>query len=256
MSTNALAEIMAKLDRADTHLDSIEAAVDEWVATGPCELVMDCDTKTREHRFRLRVFEPPPATSLNIPISECVHHMRTALDHIGYRLAVHVGGNPPPNEASSGFPICRDPKHFARSLSNKIGKPKAIPPTMRTALEIAQPYYGGNTPNLTMLRDLHDCDKHRFPPLLAAVGEATQVNIESFTGSGFQGPFLGPLKDGAIILSFTPTPNAIVNMDVRARFDVAFGPGYPGDSAYVLPYLRHILAYIRDTLIPSLTTFL
>jgi hypothetical protein len=197
MSTPALSEIAAKLDRAGERLQAIDAIVDEWVATGPCELVMDCNATTREHRFRLRVFDSPPSAKLNIPISECVHHLRTVLDHIGYRLAVYVGGNLPPNEGSSGFPICRDAKHFAGSLPNKIGKPKQIPPSMRTALEVAQPYNGGDAANLAILRDLHDCDKHRFPPLIAAVGEATSLNIETFAGSSLMGPCFGP---------FGPTP--------------------------------------------------
>ncbi len=247
--------IHAKLNRADEHLSTIEAIAQRWSERDPCELVMDCDAQNREHRFRLAIFEQPP-DDLDIPISECVHCLRSALDHIGYRLAIHVGGDPPPNEAGSGFPICRDAKHFERSLSNKIGKPKSIPTAMRAALEAAQPYNGGNGANLPILQDLHDCDKHRFPPLLAAVGGVESLHIGTFSGSSFVGPYMGPLEHGAVVLRFTPDPMAEVDMDLRVRFDVAFGSGYPGGARHVIPFLTTTLAHIGTGILPPLTQFL
>ncbi len=247
--------IRAKLDRADEHLRTIENVAQRWSERDPCELVMDCDVQSHEHRFRLAIFESPP-DDLNIPISECVHSLRSALDHIGYRLAVNVGGDPPPNETNSGFPICRDPTHFARSLPNKIGKPKAIPAAMRTALEAAQPYNGGDAANLPILENLHDCDKHRFPPLLAAVGEVLELHIGTFTGSALQGPLMGPLEHNAVVVRFTPDPLTEVDMNLRIRFDVAFGSGYPGDGRNVISFLTTTLDYIGASILPALTPFL
>jgi len=248
--------IRAKLDRAGEHLSTIEIVADRWAKRSPCEVVMDCDVQTHEHHFRLRVFEPPPADDLDIPISECVHNRVSALDQIVYRLAVYVGGDPPPNEANSGFPICSSPKHLTNSLPSKIGKPKLIPPPMRTALESAQAYEGGDAVNLPVLQDLNDCDKHRFPPLLAAIGQVVSLNIGTFSGSSFAGPRMGPLEDGASVLSFTPAPDAIVDMELNVLFAVAFGSDYPGHGAYVGPFLETTLGYIRDTILPSLAAFL
>jgi hypothetical protein len=202
------------------------------------------------------VFDPPPADRLDIPISECVHNLRTALDHIGYRLAIYIGGDPPPNADGTGFPICRDPKHFTASLPNRIGKLKRIPPALRTALEDAQPYAGGHGADFPTLTNLNDCDKHRFAPLLAAVAEVRSLNIGTFHGSSFVGPLLGGHEDGAVIVKFIPAPNTEVDMELRVGYDVAFGPGYPGNGAYVVSYLRGTLDYIRDTLVPSLAAFL
>jgi hypothetical protein len=99
----------AKLDRAGEHLAAIEAAIKGWSESDPCDLFMDCEIQTRRERFRLRVSQPPPADKVDIPISEGVHNLRIALDHIGYQLAIYIGGDPPPNAAETGFPICRDP---------------------------------------------------------------------------------------------------------------------------------------------------
>jgi hypothetical protein len=127
---------------------------------------------------------------------------------------------------------------------------------MRAALEAAQPYKGGDATKLPILESLNNCDKHRFPPLLAAVGQVLRLDIGTFTGSSFEGPFMGPLKDGAVVVRFTPAPYSNVDMDLRVRFDVAFGGGYPGYGAYVVSFLSDTLSFIRDEIVPSLRAFL
>jgi hypothetical protein len=45
-------------------------------------------------------------------------------------------------------------------------------------------------------------------------------------------------------------------MKLYMPFDVAFGNGYPGHGAYVLPFLRTTRDFIRGEIVPSLDTFL
>ena len=248
-----------KLNRADEHARAIEECIERWFKRNPCELFLDCDLKTREHRYRVAVFESPPE-DLQIPISECVHNARTALEHIAYRLATHVRGTEPSLQAdNTTFPLVRDPARLARfndTLGGAIGSPKRIPAAMGTALYNAQPCHGGDATNLGILEDLNNCDKHRFPPLLVAVAQVLEMNVGTFSGSGFHGPHLGPHEHGAIVAGFTPDPHAEVDMDLRVRFDVAFGLGYPGEGAQVAPFLTNTLRYIRETLVPAFEPFL
>jgi hypothetical protein len=42
-------------------------------------------------------------------VSDCIHNLRQSLDHLAYRLAVFVGGDPPAQRSDDRLPYLRFP---------------------------------------------------------------------------------------------------------------------------------------------------
>src|ERR1039458_556639 len=58
----------------------------------------------------LHVAEIPSLQDWTLIIGDCVHNLRSALDHLVYAIAMHESGqNPPPKEDRLAFPIVDNP---------------------------------------------------------------------------------------------------------------------------------------------------
>lgn len=161
-----------------------------------------------------------------------------------------------PTNRRTGFPIYDSPLTEDR-LASKIGRPKDIPADMRTALESAQPYSGGNAPLLTILRDLDDLDKHRFPPLVTVGGVVSDFDVSELHADWVWGPELGPVEDGAPIMRWAPKEGTHpVDMQFRCTNHVAFGEASPAEGREPHVLLREIRDYIMGDVLPSFGSFL
>jgi hypothetical protein len=169
--------IAAKLDRADHHLGELRELVETGAVTDLFETRSDRDRKGRV-RIRVKSVEEIP-TEWSVWIGECVHDMRSALDHLAYGLnIIGSGHDPPPNEDSSQFPIYSTKKAYWRWRRARRRNPREkdpigyFPRGARAQAERVQPYHGRKN-NLTGLRRLADLaelsniDKHRRFPITA-----------------------------------------------------------------------------------------
>ena len=137
---------------------------------------------------------------------DCVHNVRSALDHLAYVLAIqHSGQNPPPNERNLQFPICGSRPHFD-TKGNWISP---LSDTAKTFIERVQPYNGldpVNPSTLGILADFDNSDKHRLLNVTLALATTVEIRFTPISGVRIK-PFLRPVvRDGAEIAYLTVDP--------------------------------------------------
>ena len=183
--------------------------------------------------------------------------MRQALDHIAYALAIVVSGKDPPlNWEDTQFPITTSPNAFQGGLPNKIGRKKLMPPGLYDALEGMQPYKGGDWEILRILHGLDNVDKHRFVPVVAAVGHVPQLRVGEMSGSEMT-LSVGPVEDQKPFLEFIPQEGAKQHFEWDFIPSIAFDKGSPvAGGELIAPLLGRIRNLIRDEVFPPLERYL
>jgi len=206
----------------------------------------------------VKVIDPPADPRIPLLIGDCVHNIRQALDHLAYRLAVVVrGSDPPPNADKTAFPICSSRKFFDGGLPDRIGPRKAMPGGLYATLEGLQPYHGGDRQLLGVLHHLDNTDKHRFPPIVAAVTNVSGFRIAQAQVSFLQGPRVGPLEDDTPVIEYAPMPDTEVSMQLDYEPGIAFGKGSPVAAGQLVgPLLTSIRFYVLREVIEPLEAFL
>jgi hypothetical protein len=132
-----------------------------------------------------------------------------------------------------------------------------MPPDLYAAIEGLQPYHGGKNDALALIHDLDNLDKHRFPPLVAGVGEIGSVHIGHFHGQITKQIRIGPVEHGAALFAGIPDPGSHVQMETEFRPSIAFGNSSSirlGEPVY--PLLYDALAFVQNTAFPALEPFL
>lgn len=238
------------LDRALEYFNEAQLRVALFIEHEPGTTPLEQNPKG-EMAVWYRVLRQP-GPEIILPIIDCIHSLRQSLDYLAYRLAIAVNGSDPPsNTETSGFPITDRESQFTGSLGQKIGPPKRISSAMRTALQAAQPYEGGNAKLLGLLRDLDNFAKHRFPPIITVGGVVSDIDIKQLSGRWIREPRLGPVEDGTEIMRFIPEPDSYMDMGFRCVNQVAFAKGDPGQGNDPLHVLWMIRQYLYTDLIPS-----
>jgi hypothetical protein len=161
--------IAAKLDRAEHHLGVLEDDIGERVAEP--DFMTTWTDRDRQGRVRIRVKEISQIPDdWHVRIGECVHDMRSALDHLAYGLNI-IGSSkdPPPNHRASAFPIFPDQNTYRHGSRALIAH---FPRGAKTRVERLQPYRGRKDDpfsprRLSDLSELSNIDKHRRFPVTA-----------------------------------------------------------------------------------------
>jgi hypothetical protein len=247
---------------ADSHLDTLKASVQGFLANNPYELVTKHDKETGDQSVCVRVIRPTPEDWV-FRIGDALHDMRVPLDYLAFAIAErHAPTFAAAKPRKILFPICDDIKDWP-SFEGRIrqwASPAAI-----QALEGLQPYHGRNAPQpelLFLLDALENPHKHRR---LLAAGSAVIKNSFSIvhdpTGSinimiiSIRG---GPFEDGTEMMRYRlrrpPHPKAKVNFDVA--FGVAFAQQGPAAGAGVIKTLEDIRDHVRDVVFPALEPFI
>jgi hypothetical protein len=203
------------------------------------------------------VFEQPNDPTIPLLIGDCVHCLRQALDHLAYSLAIVVNGSDPPvNWEKTQFPITTSPDAFKGGLPDKIGRKKLMPDGLYEALEGIQPYKGPNGGTLLILHGLDNVDKHRFVPVVAAVGHIPKVEVGRIVGAGLTIQ-LGPIEDEEPFLEFIPEEGADQHFQWTFTPSIAFDRESPvAGGKLIPPLLRKIRNLIRDEIFPTFEAFL
>src|SRR5215469_2798136 len=92
MESPQLATVRAKIDRAQVHLNTISAALKLSLGTKPeiHNVATEMDFKRQEIITTIQQIEPIEPT-LPLTIGDCIHNLRSALDHLVYQLAIQHG---------------------------------------------------------------------------------------------------------------------------------------------------------------------
>lgn len=152
--------IRIKIERAEKHLDDLEAAVLSLGKATFKKISLDKQSKTRKPFLNMRPLYilPPEVPAMT---GDVVHNLRCALDHLAFQLVqvgITFGETAPENWANIQFPI------FHSFESYEAGKRRRIQGARREAIEAIdalKPYKGGNEP-IWLLSRLDNTDKHSY----------------------------------------------------------------------------------------------
>ncbi len=255
---HALTGVSAKLVRAKQQLDAIHRIL-RGFKYGECRIVFEEDVN-RGAIFP-RVHLPKPPIKLPIAIGEMLYHVRSALDHIVYQLAL---SNSPTIPKKPAFPIYTDPHNFASMKKSRLA---GIPEKAAALIETLQPYEGRENP-LLMLDKLHNVDEHRTLNLVTAVASDTEVQW-SEGGNPLVSLFIGgeEIRDGAIFCGIGVRREAVtkaqiarvakMEMQGKAAIFVAFDdPSAESlEECRVDRTLEAILNFVRNNVVPAFEPF-
>jgi hypothetical protein len=138
-----------------------------------CDVVHEHDLESGLHTLHVRDPLPPPPTRWSLIVGDCVHNLRSALDHLVYQLVI-ASGVTPKERNNLQFPICFKPSQWETNGGSKL---LGMKPEWQRAVENLQPHKRRNEPTiagqhpLEVIATLDNTDKHRELHL-AAVASA------------------------------------------------------------------------------------
>ena len=164
MEAPELASVRAKIGRAKDHLRDIDSALTTLIGTDPTanhSVSIEYESDGKEMVVKLAECKPIDPT-LPLVIGDCLHNLRSALDHLVYRLALKLGTS---TEAADKtfFPIYLTKATFDDRVK-KLLKP-FISDAALTEIEKCQPYSAYDVPeeaDVWILNKLDIFDKHRL----------------------------------------------------------------------------------------------
>jgi hypothetical protein len=227
----SLSGVRMKLDRAEQHLDALEAEVAPYNARGPYS-VRPLEADGDWWVARLTVTEPPDPRWALI-VGDFLHNARSALDNLVWQLVLVNGAEP---SFRNQFPIFADTPASENARVKRHARIREMLAGVG-ADEVAficelQPYTGPHVHRnaktaLRWLAKLSNTDKHRYLHPALGVHDPTQVSRTQVRCSR---PILehrssadAMLQDGAELLAVRTGADAKVIMEGGVAFDVAFG---------------------------------
>jgi len=220
-TAHQLADARMKLQRAEEHFGDLMLAHQAFTDRNPYRMLAEDDEKPGYTLWRAKIIEPPPLELWGSMVGECVHALRSALDHTAFRL---VRINRPKSDYSE-FPIFKDRGKWRERRSEKLPD---VPARALAEVQRLQPYKRGANARfhpLWIIHALDIVDKHRRLNLIGPlVRDVSWVTRDCQVADDER--FAGPFEDGTPIVRFLPKPTG-PNMHVTAvfSFDITFGRG-------------------------------
>jgi hypothetical protein len=262
--TERLRHVIAKLDRANQHIEDLERLHKTFIKSNPYKIGTKTDPQTSKLIYYITSVEQPGDT-IATTVGDILQNLISTLDHLAYQLVCVGKGHDGPFTYVY-FPIADSPTKYE---ATKLGKIKGMRPVAIKAIDAIKPYKGGND-LLWCLYKLNNVDKHR---LLVTVGSAFRsVNLGAhihqmmnsmWSEKGITLPMLDfyvkpadrlfPLKAGDEL--FIDAPNAKVNEKMQFVFEVAFGEPRIIEGQPLLKTL-HEFKNLVDGIVTSLSPIL
>ena len=219
----------AKLARAEHHLEAIQAEVASFVAPNPVQFVSDYDAARQQI-----VIKPSPALferrdHWSVVIGDCVHNLRSALDHLAHQLVILGGGVPRSGRGGTAFPIL-DSAVGPNGGPRQVRVEGGVAPAVQARIEALQPYVRSDPVDddpLWVLSELDNMDKHRELATTVTAMEGFSLGIVSmrdldvaFENVGFSGSF-DPKTELARLEATVTGPNPEMQMKATGPIHVA-----------------------------------
>jgi|GEM_PF-1937862 len=234
-----------KLRRAKEHLGVLDKQITHFQGLHKHTIFVEDDPRTSEYVFKVRGLQPSDPDWTYIA-GDCIHNLRSALDHLVYQLAIVNLGRDLTNEdaRSCMFPIYSDPNTFLTSGYRRI---KLLRPSEQARITQLQPFnasdpsiwptmpgYLPGTPHyiptlLGQLESLEVIDKHRSTHATwrAAQWFDAKPPPIKLLGSTI---FAGALENGAEVGRWhysLPRPELSPDMDMDSHFPIGVALGEP-----------------------------
>ncbi|HKM85862.1 MAG TPA: hypothetical protein VJW96_06605, partial [Terriglobales bacterium] len=173
----------AKIERAIHHLQQLDIAVNklwasesERISTYPPSYKME-----GQHLIIFRARSAPVDPSLPLIVGDCIHNVRSALDHLVFQLAI-LNHSTVESASKTSFPVCLTHAEFKNATRNKIAP--FISGVALAEIEKLQPYSTGDGKQdiLWALSQLDIIDKHRLLIVTKSKVRPTRFTITNPSG--------------------------------------------------------------------------
>ena len=250
--------VRAKLERADEHLEILYGEVARFLYGKPYELVLEYDAENVTWIVHMRIHRDPPIRIATVA-GDCIHNLRSALDHLVYALVEKAEGTPGKH---TRFPLFLTETAW---LSGHARNTEGLSPAMVAEIDALQPYHGSHkdghpvTHPLWHLEQLWNWDKHNLlvPTVgsmegLRRVGYSPNDDVGTWMSSSYLEPG-APVEDGTELFRMRyadPGPNPEMEMHGDITFDVTLSSGPP-----VPEFLGELASFVRGEVLPRFEPF-
>ncbi len=213
MSGGSLDGPRLKLERARVHLEDLDRRVLSFSDMQAQHVVIHRNPETRKIAWVIAQAEEPPE-DLGPVVGDCLHNLRSALDHLAWQLVLANGKKP---GGKTEFPVWNTPEDFAAKSKDQV---RGMDPGVVAVIEESQPYYVSRK-SIGTTHQLNRIDKHRHFHLVV-------TSVESSMLMGWPDDpqlYYGPVGKGGAILLCGRIPDPEVPMEYKPHFDVAFADG-------------------------------
>lgn len=228
-NTHPLDGARLRFARAEKHLEEARELIAEFAGDCKDHLVADADGRV----VRLDGWPPIPSM-LPLAVSDAVHNMRAALDHVVYQLAINDSRTP---QKQTQFIIADTREAFDGACKSRLA---GLTPAHVKMIEAFQPYSGVEW--IADLRNISNPDKHQALTSLTSTERTISVALKP-SDSGTFGPTDIRRADGSFYSSR-------YDLDVYAFDTIAIAPSGPGDLS-----LMTRLAKIQHGLLTVISHF-
>lgn len=177
-----LAGAIEKFNRSKEHFDLLGSEMDAFFNSEPRPYgsLGEFDANAGEWVERFQVIEPPPLR-LGAIFGDCVHNLRSSLDHLMWQVTLLDGGVP---DRNTQFPVARRARaQFEEMADRRI---PGLSPKHRAMVEQVQPYHASTergTHFLALLTDLDNVDKHQIvTPTFNCMGTDANEILDGLAG--------------------------------------------------------------------------
>ena len=255
--------IEAKIERAELHRRDLSRGYHAYLKTEPYRFVPEVHDNGTKHIYRVAQAEPL-APALLAAAGDCIHNLRSALDHLAWQLVIANRGTP--TEITS-FPAWRSRTRTnpRTGIVEYVTVRGGVDPTALSLIEQIQPYqrrHNGDAMLLWQLHELDVIDKHRHLPVTVGIVSS------AMTKAGLERPHFdavphfprrrGGLKEGQIaaIVSCNP-PRAKPDPDLKFLPFITFEERFAFAPGHDLPFILWGFGrWIENVIVPRFRPFL
>jgi hypothetical protein len=212
------------------------------------------DTKTIDFIADL----PEPPTLLGVIVGDCLHNLRSSLDHLVWQL---VEANPPHHgTVNNQFPIYRLESDFHSNAGRRLA---GVPANAIEDIKRLQPYMVGNSYKfhpLWQLNELVNVDKHRTLMLTSAVLRDWQMYLGNpdfimprFAYSSTEISYHGAIIATVPFDAFT-NPDEVEMHFINQGYLIASKDALPIDRG-IDETLDSLIDFVKDEVVPRFRHF-
>jgi hypothetical protein len=231
--------VREKVGRAQLHLVDLNSRAMSTMNTKG-EIIppkVEVNDKGRVQRTTFRYPKPRPLDpTLGLIVGDCIHNLRSCLDHLVYQLAI-LNGAGPDAASKTSFPIYLRQKVFQDVIADKVAP--FVHATAIAEIEKLQPYKTLDPENCTLwkLSQLDNIDKHR---LLLVVAQEFRLHSYTITVGGERLSGVTPdskwkpCVEGAEMLTLETIGGGEMNMQAEIATAVKFSNTAPFCDGHIV----------------------
>ena len=213
--------VTAKIERAQKQLYSLDGEISRFCESQQRLIAHEIEKKSGKQAWVFRGETPKVPVEYSIRMGEIAYHMRSALDHLVWQLAI-ANGQSPSNH--NEFPVFRNHRAYVKAAKQKL---KGLHPGAKSLIESYQPFHkhGGVGSQLWILHCLSNIDKHRHLNIAILYSRGPNIEIVEETGNPRNIAVRGYAKTGRLeknttLVAFDDS-DALMEIEFRLSVDFA-----------------------------------